>query len=86
MWSCSRAEPFENLLLSAEPSKEPSFFPLHSEAVVWKGIAGKYSEMESDFLLLLILPCQDKWAAEEKEIFFGCVTLKLVQNFTVLKS
>lgn len=56
------------------------FFHLHSEAVMWEENCG--SEMESDSL---VLPCHEKWTTEEKEIFLS-VTLKPVQNFTLLSS
>lgn len=52
---------------------------------MWGGTVGKYSEMESDFSLLLVLPSQDKWAAEEKE-FFGCVQPQAGTKFYCVKS
>lgn len=48
--------------------------PSHSILRQWceEGIGEKYSEMESDFSLLLVLPDRDKQGAEEKS-FLGCV-------------
>lgn len=87
-WWCfilSETEPVKTLLLSGEPSMKPFF-----SSPFWGSGVGRElwdSEMESDSLLLPVLPRHDKWRTDAKEIFFFfCVSLKPVHNFTLLRS